>query len=327
LTYHSHSLSAQRPHHFLRQHLFACDADTVAAVAAHLPARSPANSPQPQERLHELMQESMLLGGLVVIHNPNLMLEMCSINLATHETCVPPLGHFVRVAERLGLVQEQVLQMRLMLRQYNRSMQQQLQQGLRLLEVSQDSASLQVKAGAAAAQQPMHSGSGRSGGTGGQAAGGTSAGAATAAAAASNGGSTQQRGSSSCLGREGSAGGAGNGGLAAAPAASGGGGGGEASGGDPSNGSSRQQQQQDLEEGAGDELGMEGLFKELEQHLGDRLKVMQVSIGWCRCDAVSWMASCWCGCGCGCGCECDFVAVGVEQAQVSALCSLVLLNR
>jgi hypothetical protein len=72
------------------------------------------------------------------------MLQMCSVNLASEQPCVAPLGHFTNVAQRLALTQQQLTHLRLMLRQYNRSMQQQLQDGLSLLQVSHDIAGVQT---------------------------------------------------------------------------------------------------------------------------------------------------------------------------------------
>jgi hypothetical protein len=69
---------------------------------------------------------------------------MCSTNLATQKPCVAPLNHFYKVAARLGLTQQQLTQLRVMLQQYNRSMQQQLQDGLGLLQVSNDIAGVQT---------------------------------------------------------------------------------------------------------------------------------------------------------------------------------------
>lgn len=107
----------------------------------------------PQEHLEELVRQSFTLGGLLVLHQPNLIFEMCSTNVASQQRCVAPLGHFVKAAERLDFNQDQLTHLRLMLRQYNRSMQLQLQKGLGLLQLSKASESLQAAAATAQAAQ------------------------------------------------------------------------------------------------------------------------------------------------------------------------------
>lgn len=119
----------------------AADSSQPGSTADAAPSASPFFPPRHvvlQKRLADLIQESQVLGGLLVLHNPALMMEMCCTNVATGQPCVPPLGQFHKAAARLGFTQEQFMQLRQMLQQYNRSMLLQLQEGLDLLELSQD---------------------------------------------------------------------------------------------------------------------------------------------------------------------------------------------
>lgn len=100
-----------------------------------------------QEHLNELIKQSLLLGGLLVVHQPGLLMDMCSTNLANKQRCVAPLGHLTKAANRLGFNEDQRTQLRLMLQQYNRSMHMLMQEGMALLQVSQrSSASLKATA-------------------------------------------------------------------------------------------------------------------------------------------------------------------------------------
>ena len=55
-----------------------------------------------QERLLELIDQSFVLGGLLVLHQPRLLMEMCCSNIATREPGVAPMGHFISAAGARG---------------------------------------------------------------------------------------------------------------------------------------------------------------------------------------------------------------------------------
>lgn len=68
----------------------------------------------------ECTEQSIVLGGLLVLHRPDLILEMCTTNCSTKQPCMAPAGHFVKAANRLALNQQQLTHLRLMLQHYNR---------------------------------------------------------------------------------------------------------------------------------------------------------------------------------------------------------------
>jgi hypothetical protein len=181
------------------------------------------------------MHESYLLGGLLVLHRPGLMLEMCTTNLSTQQPCVTPLAHFSQVAQRLGLSQQQLSHLRLMLQQYNRSMHQQLQEGLGLLQVSRDIAGVQTAVVAAQASRESSAGSAAT----------TAAPAAAAAAAdkdAAGLGATSNAGADSSHRRR------------------------------------RRSSSSSSSSSSDDEVDAEGLTAQLQQHLSERMQVMQVRL-------------------------------------------------
>jgi hypothetical protein len=203
-----------------------------------------------QKRIHELIHESFILGGLLVLHRPNLMLTMCSTNLSNGQSCVAPLGHFHKVAQRLGLSQQQLSHLRLMLQQYNRSMHQQLQQGLGLLQVSKNIAGVQTAVVVAQARSEQSANSA------------AAATAAEAAAAADKGvtGNASANSSRDVLHGSGSSG------IGAQ----------RVSGAGEQNGSASEQQQQSSSSN-NEEVDAEGLSSQLQQQLSERMQVMQVS--------------------------------------------------
>jgi hypothetical protein len=196
---------------------------------------------------------------LIVLHKPTLMLEMCSTNLSNNQSCVAPLGHFHKVAQRLGLSEQQLTHLRLMLQQYNRSMHQQLQQGMGLLQVSKDIAGVQTAVVAAQASREQSSN------------GDDAATAAAAAAAAADKGAAggDASGNSS---REVLRGGSSNSSGSKEQ---------HGSGVTEHSGSASEQQQQQRQSSSSssnaEEVDADWLSEQLQQHLAERMQVMQVS--------------------------------------------------
>jgi hypothetical protein len=200
-----------------------------------------------------------MLAGLLVLHNPSLMMSVCSLNLSTGQHCVAPRGHYVKAAERLGLAGQQHTLLGLMLKQFNRSMKLQVQKGLDLVKLSKDSATLQVTAGAAqnaAAQLAGKNGVCQvSSGISNELQRGAGADAAAATAAPKNGGSSHcagvwnQQSTPHTAGR-----------LAIASRLL----------------QQQQQQQPEVDDGEGADLSVEGLSDSLQKHVGERLQLLQV---------------------------------------------------
>jgi DNA-directed RNA polymerase specialized sigma54-like protein len=176
---------------------------------------------------------------------------MCSTNLSNNQSCVAPLGHFHTVAQRLGLSEQQLTHLRLMLQQYNRSMHQQLQQGMGLLQVSKDIAGVQTAVVAAQASHEQSSNED----------------AATAAAAAADkgaaGGDASANSSPEVL----------RGSSSSGSEEQRGSGVGEHSG----SASEQQPQRQSSSSSNAEEVDADGLSEQLQQHLAERMQVMQVS--------------------------------------------------
>lgn len=203
----------------------------------------------------ELVQQSYMLAGLIVLHNPSLMMQVCSTNLSTMQHCVAPRGHYVKAAERLGLAGQQHTLMGLMLKQFNRSMKLHVQKGLDLVKLSKDSATLQVIAVAAqnagaqlagknsVCQASLGISNGLQHGAGCNAAAAAGICSSCRCAGALNGRSTLHSGGRLSI---------------------------------ASRLLQQQQQQPEVDDGKVTDLSAEGLSDSLQKHLGERLHLLQV---------------------------------------------------
>jgi len=123
--------------------------------------------------------------GVLVLHNPFLLLKLHNMNIQTRGSSPPPSSHYLQAAQRLHLTTEQLSHLRLILQQYNRICRQQREDGLELVGLSAHSFSLQASL-AAAADRPQVSTPTTTGCSTGQQGGTGSASGLTAAACGNN---------------------------------------------------------------------------------------------------------------------------------------------
>lgn len=87
-------------------------------------------------QLEDLVGEALLLGGLVLLHNPTILFETAQLNYSTMKPAVAPQGHFTRMALRLKLSSHQVQHMAIALEQYTRTIRAARAEGIDLLKMT-----------------------------------------------------------------------------------------------------------------------------------------------------------------------------------------------
>lgn len=105
------------------------------------------------EQLQEyqrLINMVLTSSGVLVLHNPSLLLQLHSVNIVTRESSPPSNTHYLHAAQRLRLTSEQLSHLRLIFQQFNRMSKQQREDGMQIVGLSAHSFSLQASLAAAA---------------------------------------------------------------------------------------------------------------------------------------------------------------------------------